>query len=49
MTQKQIDALKKRIGRLYNRLYDTIKNEETMNNIYELVECELVLEAECNK
>lgn len=48
MTQKQIEQLQKRIDRLYARLGETLSNME-MQYVHELIECELTLEAECNK
>jgi len=48
MTEKQIEALKKRIDRLYANIEAEV-GSSTMDFIHELVECEITLEAECNK
>lgn len=48
MTQQEINKLQARIDRLYSRLGETLSNNE-MQYVHELIECELLLEAECNK
>jgi hypothetical protein len=48
MTQQEIKKLQARIDRLYARLRETLTNNE-MQYVYELIECERLLEIESNK
>jgi hypothetical protein len=48
MTQAEIKKLQARLDRLYKNIEAEVSSS-TMDFIHELVECELLLEAECNK